>query len=166
MALRRRRRRRHAQSVAAELELMPMLNVFIAIIPLLLLSAAFVQVSVIQANLPAIADASAADAPDEAPLDLVVVIHEQAYVVRGKGVETSTIPRPPAGSGDTAASDAARSQLSAALAGIAAAHPENREVRIVSQPTTRYEEIIEVMDLSRAAGLPEAALADASMETW
>jgi biopolymer transport protein ExbD len=50
------------------------------------------------------------------------------------------------------------------LKAIVAAHPNNREVRIVAEPTTRYEAIIEVMDISRAAGLPEAGLADASLE--
>ena len=47
-----------------------------------------------------------------------------------------------------------------ALKGFAASHPEHREVRIVSRSATRYEEIIDVMDMARAAGLPEAALGD------
>jgi len=31
-------------------------------------------------------------------------------------------------------------------------------VRIVAEPGTRYREIVAVMDLARAAGLPQAAL--------
>jgi len=35
-------------------------------------------------------------------------------------------------------------------------------VRIVSGPRTHYEEIVAVMDVARAAGLPHAALAGAN----
>ena len=51
-----------------DLELMPMLNVFISIIPMLLLSAAFVQLAVIDTGLPASAAAAVpAETKDEAP---------------------------------------------------------------------------------------------------
>lgn len=137
-----------------------MLNVFIAIIPLLLLSAAFVQVSVIQANLPA-GEAVAAPAPqDDESLDLAIFIRPDAYVVRGHGIGAQAIPR----SKDKAVNETGRAQLAEVLKAIVAAHPNNREVRIVAEQTTRYEAIIEVMDISRAAGLPEAGLADASLE--
>jgi len=146
--MRHRRKKRHAQSVHSELELMPMLNVFIAIIPLLLLSAAFVPVTVIKTTLPA--DGAVVPVSD-APLDLAIGIRHDAYVVRVNGAESSTIPR----SGPTAGKE-----LTAALQRIAEAHPGHREVRIDSRSDARYEEIIEVMDAARAAGLPEAALAD------
>ncbi|HTO89581.1 MAG TPA: biopolymer transporter ExbD [Candidatus Sulfotelmatobacter sp.] len=154
MARRSRRRQRAKPHVAGEIELMPMMNVFISIIPLLLMSAAFVQVSVIQASLPS-AEAVAAPA-NETPLDLTIFIRRDAYAVQGNGMGTLAYPR-----GDAAA---AASQLSDALRDIVAAHPGTKEVRIVSEPTTRYEEIIQVMDIARAAGLPEAALADGVAE--
>ena len=68
-----------------------MLNVFIAIIPLLLLSAAFTQISVIQASLPA--DAIETPPADDEPLGLTVVILSEAYVTRGRGLTTAAIPR-------------------------------------------------------------------------
>jgi len=138
-----------------------MLNVFIAIIPLLLMSAAFVQVSVIQASLPAEA-AAPVDTPADVALDLTVTIHDDAYIVEAAGVPTSTVPRT-AGAVGKAATDA-RHQLAAVLEAIAQAHPDNHAVRIVAQPTTHYEDIIDVMDVARAAGLPDAALADAGTE--
>jgi biopolymer transport protein ExbD len=159
MRLRRAKRPRPGGEASTDLELMPMLNVFIAIIPLLLLSAAFVQVSVIQANLPA-AEAAAAPATREEPLDLAIFILPDGYVVRGHGIGAQAIPR----SQDAAAAESSRARLAEVLKAIVAEHPDNREVRIVAQQTTRYEAIIEVMDISRAAGLPEAGLADASQE--
>jgi biopolymer transport protein ExbD len=154
MLRRAAKRKRQRQHVAGELELMPMMNVFISIIPLLLMSAAFVQVSVIQASLPSGA-AVVVPATTDAPLDLTIFIRKEAYAVQGNGIGTLAYPR---------SDSAAATQLGNALREIVAAHPGTREVRIVSEPTTRYEEIIEVMDISRAAGLPEAALADGVAE--
>lgn len=149
----RARRRRSREIVAHELELMPMLNVFIAIIPLLLLSAAFVPVSVIKTTLPAAAGGASA-APTDAPLELMIHIRPDAYVVAITDGAMRVIAR----GADKAA---AHAELSRALAEVAAAYAGKREVQIVSRSNTRYEEIIEVMDIARAAGLPEAALADA-----
>jgi biopolymer transport protein ExbD len=41
---------------------------------------------------------------------------------------------------------------------VVAQHPENEEIMIISQPHTRYEDIIAVMDVSREAGLPSVSL--------
>jgi biopolymer transport protein ExbD len=159
----RRRRRRLRELVSSELELMPMLNVFLAIIPLLLLSAAFTPVAIIPASLPAdgsVADA-AAEEPVEPPLDLVIRILPDRYVIQGRGLETQSIERPSVPRDDPA-SQGARDRLSAALQEIAAAHPSQHEVRIASEPGTHYEEIVDVMDASRTAGFSQSALCEAS----
>jgi biopolymer transport protein ExbD len=157
MAGRRSKKRSLRELVTADIELMPMLNVFITIIPLLLLSAAFVPVSVIKTTLPAGGDGAAAPATT-APLDLSIFIHQDRYVLEVNQIASRTIARPAAGA------DAARAELGSVLKEIASAHPGKGEVRIVSEPSTRYEEIIVVMDLARAAGLPEASLAEAVVE--
>ena len=155
----RRRRRRSRTQLVTEIELMPMLNVFISIIPLLLLSAAFVPVTVIKTTLPT-GEVVAAPA-EEAPLDVAVILAPEAFVVRVDGALVQTVPRPK-GANDPDAHE----QLEVVLKTVADAHPGHREVRIVSEASTRYEEIVEVMDAARAAGLPEAALADASTEAF
>ena len=147
----RRRSRSVRALAAAELDLMPLMNLFIAIIPLLLLSAVFVQVSVIKMG--ATGDPDAAAVANEAPLDVTVRVSAGAYVVEANGRLVQHIERPEA-------SQAARATLQEALAAIAAEHPDHKEVRIVAAPTTQYDEIIAVMDVARAAGLPDAALDD------
>ena len=52
----------------------------------------------------------------------------------------------------------AAAPLAKVLAGVAGQYPDNRDVRIVSQSDTRYEDIVRVMDISREAGLPGASL--------
>jgi len=49
-------------------------------------------------------------------------------------------------------------QLVQALQGIAAAHPGTTDVRIVAEARTRYQEVISLMDVARAAGLVNASL--------
>ena len=144
--MRHRRKHRHAKAVHTELEIMPMLNVFIAIIPLLLLSAAFVPVTVIKTTLPADGEVVAVS---DAPLDVAIGIQPDAYVIEVNGAVSGRVARP--------GPDAVK-ELTATLSQISAAHAGHREVRIVSPSNTRYEEIIQVMDAARAAGLPEAAL--------
>jgi biopolymer transport protein ExbD len=155
MRQRRGRRRSHRESVSAEIDLMPMLNVFISIIPLLLLGAAFVPVTAIKTTLPS--DQAAADTQD-APLDLAIHIHPTAYQLEIGGSIVQSIARDP-GAGEAEKAQA-REALVQALTSLAAAHAGEREVRIVSESRTRYEEIVEVMDVARGAGLPEASLAE------
>lgn len=158
MRARFRKRRKGKLEASQELELMPMLNVFISIIPLLLLSAAFVQLAVIPTAGPG-ASVPAAAATAEESFALTIAIHAGEYVLEASGAPAQSIARPARGA-DTAALTAARAELGAALSALASGHPGHREVRIVADPTTRYEDIIDVMDAARAAGLPEAALAD------
>jgi biopolymer transport protein ExbD len=134
-----------------------------AIIPLLLLSAAFVPVTVIQASLPADAASAAAEKPADEPLDLRIVLLDDGYVVEGRGIATVTIERARRTAGDDSPNPAL-DQLAEALAAIVAGHPGQKEVQIVSRPNTRYEEVVQVMDVARAAGLAEAALADDGSE--
>lgn len=151
MASRFRKRKKRMDEVQQELELMPMLNVFISIIPLLLLSAAFVEIAVVPASVTAESAAAATPAKDEAPFDVAVQVTTQSYAVQANGVETARVPR----TGDP---NAVRAALVEALTKVAASHPSHHEVRIVAPSNTRYEEIVGVMDASRAAGLPNAAL--------
>jgi biopolymer transport protein ExbD len=131
----------------AELDLLPMMNVFIVLIPMLLTSAVFLKVTVIDTNVPSANAAPAADA--NGTLSLAITIKDDYFVVEGKGIESRVIART-----DTDAN----AKLAAALADVALAHPDNQDVIIISEPKTRYQDIISVMDVARASGLPAASL--------
>src|SRR2546428_3267489 len=94
MRSRFRRRRRGKIELSEELELMPMLNVFISIIPLLLLSAAFVQLAVIPTTLPTPAVPQVVVPGANVKVALTIVIRQDAYIVQANGVTTNTIGRP------------------------------------------------------------------------
>ena len=152
----RRRNGRKALTVNTDLKLMPLMNIIIALIPMLLLSAVFLEVKVIETSLPRDADASAAAVePATPPLDLAVHVRGDVYVIEGHGVSPLLVPRRAA----AAAPDSVATQLlSQALKAIAAAHPGTTEVRIVAEARTRYQEVIALMDVARGAGLVNPAL--------
>jgi biopolymer transport protein ExbD len=146
MARRARRTSRH--TVDGYLELMPLMNVLVALLPMLLLSAVFVKVSVIDLDAPPAAEA-ASPAQEKPSLALAVTIKDDYFVVEGQKLSKRVISRK--------APDASV-QLAGALADVVVQFPENQEIMIISQPHTRYEDIITVMDISREAGLPSVSL--------
>ena len=154
----RSKRRSFRQSVNSDLELRPLMNVFIVLIPMLLMSAVFMEIRTIEMTLPQAADA--AEALTE-PFDLAIRITPNVYVIGANGVAMHSIAR---AHGPDAPDATASQQIRAALAGIVAAHPKHDEIRIVAESRTRYQEIIAVMDLARAAGLPRVALEGAQVE--
>lgn len=145
----RHRIRKMRGIVEADLEIMPLMNLFVVLIPMLLLSAVFLELSVIHMSAPG---GDGADTPETESLDLAVFITGESYRIEGNGIESAEIGRA------ARQDEIAGAELSARLQTIADEYPTNRAVRIVSLPTTHYDEIIEVMDRSREAGLPEAAL--------
>jgi biopolymer transport protein ExbD len=160
MTTRSRRQRSTRHSINSDLELRPLMNVFIVLIPMLLMSAVFVEIRVIEMSMPQAAEA-AVSTPDQS-FDPAVVILPDSYVVELNGAAVQTVPRQaPEADGTLPAHDAAV-QLTQALTSLAASHPDRKEIRIVAQATTHYQEIIGLMDIARAAGLPQAALEGAS----
>jgi biopolymer transport protein ExbD len=144
--MRARTRRGYREIVESDLEIMPLMNLFVAMIPMLLISAVFLNVTVIDMKAPA--QASEPNGPNES-LSLSVTIEDQTFVIEGRGIERTVIQR-----ADSDADD----QLGGTLAALAVAHPDNRDVIIVSQSDTNYGDIVAVMDISRENGLPGVSL--------
>jgi biopolymer transport protein ExbD len=159
MAGRHEKRGRGHKVETPDLELMPMLNVFISIIPMLLLSAAFVQLSVIDTGLPAPAAAAVAEAAPDAVAPVRIALHADRIVIESAPFGRREIARQ---TGTDFRDDPARGQVEALLRAIAGRLEKKPEVQIVPEVRSRYDEIVELMDLARAAGLPNAALADAA----
>lgn len=139
-------RRGYREIIESDLELMPLMNLFVAMIPMLLISAVFLNVTVIDMKAPSDA---ASETPPKESLGLSVTIRETAFVIEGRGIDKRVIARTDADADE---------QLGAALAALSAAHPDNKDVIIVSQQDTNYGDIVVVMDISRDSGLPSVAL--------
>ncbi len=151
----RRRRTRHREEVEADLEILPLMNLFVVLIPMLLLSAVFLELSVIRMNL-AEGDAPSLP-PKEETLGLAIAIEDAQWIVKGRALARRVVERG-AGPGETEPLD----ELHAVLTDIVARHPDARDVVIESRPRTRYDDIVAVMDVSRETGLVGISLAPAS----
>jgi len=140
----RRSRRHFHEHVDNDIEVMPLMNLFVALIPMLLISAVFLQMSVLRMDLPGDGDAAAPEG-----LGLSVEIREDAWLVSARGGSPRRVER---------AGEAADDELRELLAGAIAETPGEKSVVIASQQDTRYDEIVHVMDVARAAGLPNVSL--------
>ena len=135
------------------------MNVFIVLIPMLLMSAVFMEIRVIEMTLP---QAQAAEAPEQDPLDLALRIEGNVYSLEVNGNVVQSIAREPEGKAQLLPGPNASSQLAPALAALSAAHPGHPQIRIVAESGTRYRELVALMDLARAAGLPQSGLQGSS----
>jgi biopolymer transport protein ExbD len=145
-------RNRSRAIVQEDLEIMPLMNLFVAMIPMLLISAVFLNVTVIDMAAPPDA-ADAGDGNKKESLALAVTIKDNYFVVEGRRVKKHVISR-----GDADAED----QLAEVLNNISVDHPYNTSIMIISQPNTNYGDIIAVMDISRDNGLPGVSLLGAN----
>lgn len=153
------RSRRHGTTrhgINSDLELRPLMNVFIVLIPMLLMSAVFVEIRVIEMSLPQAAQAAVAQ--NDASFDPAVRILPDVYLVEVNGSAVQSVPRPAADADGTLPAHDAAVQLRQVLTSLAASHPDHKEIRIVAQSGTHYQEIIGLMDIARAAGMPQAGL--------
>jgi len=144
--MKRSRRKTYRKLVETELETLPLMGLFVVLIPMLLLSAVFLHITVIPVPLP---DDDSARVEEADAFSVSVRILDDRFQVEAKGSPARVITR----------DHAALETLSRELLEVVTAHPENRAVTIISEPTTRYEDIVAVMDVTREAGLPQVALA-------
>ena len=147
------RRRGYRQLIEADLDIMPLMNLFVVLIPMLLLSAVFVEMSAIDMNLPG-NDPQANEEPSES-LELAVRLEADRYVVSGKRLSARIIER---------GGENPEDELGAVLRSIRERHPREQSVRIESPDAALYQDIVTVMDISRAAGLGAISLASASSD--
>lgn len=147
MAPRLRGRRSYRSLVEAELEILPLMGLFVVLIPMLLLSAVFLELSVIKMNLPSEAQAQT----EAAKVQLSVRIEPDAFVLEGNRIKTVRVEREDA--------EVAAVELAEEMQKIAEKFPGHEAITVVSEPKTAYEDIILVMDASREAGLSQVSLA-------
>jgi len=145
--MRKNTRRRYRELVENDLEIMPLMNLFVAMIPMLLISAVFLNVTVIDMKAPA--EASESDGKKKEKLLLAVTIKESYFVIEGRKIEKRVIKR---------ADEDADAQLGEALSGISSRFPGNRDIMVISEPSTSYGDIVAVMDISRESGMPSVSL--------
>ncbi|MEK6750422.1 MAG: biopolymer transporter ExbD [Pseudomonadota bacterium] len=129
------RRRAHA---APELDITAFMNLMVALVPFLLITAVFSHISVLDLSLPQLG-ASASEIGEQTPLEVIL---------RRTGIEVRM--------GQGAVQHLARGAkgynfkgLAQTLAQFKAGHPQKRDVSILAEPDVLYDDIVHAMDSAR-----------------
>lgn len=144
--MRRRGESRRARATGAEeLNVAPLMNLFVSIVPLLLLSAVFVSVASIELGAPV-----ASQVPQRADeFALLVRVTTRGWWVEARGAEPVQVP-----SGDA-------SSLLQALDAVHALHPRHTSVLVSCEEAVPYAEVVRVLDAASLAGFVDCALVGA-----
>lgn len=149
--------RRHGEEADNELNLIPIMNLVLMLIPAILITAAFVEITVINVSAPQIgggAPQEPQEKPDKPPLNLTIVLTDQGFTIAGSGgvlgqeqadpnaQKGPTIPKTGDGTYDWAG-------LTKKLVEIKDAFPEETKVIINAEPDIKYEFLVGTMDAAR-----------------
>lgn len=142
------RRGRERSTGAEELNVTPLMNLFVAIVPLLLLSAVFVSVTSIDLSTPG---RNAEPVPQKkSDFVLAIRITSANWWVDARGESSSRVEK-----GDV-------ETLLSVLDKMHEAHPEHTSVLMACEDGVHYEEVVMVLDAAAVAGFPDCALVGAS----
>jgi biopolymer transport protein ExbD len=139
-------------STGADLDMVPMMNLFTVLVPVLLLAAVFARVSVLELSIPpkGSGEEGMESYEEKSPLNLLVVVSEEGITVGGTGgflptlMESDGADRP--------------GRLASLLQVVRDKYPDETKVTVASESNIPYEEILEVMDICRDGGFLEIAL--------
>src|SRR5512138_1552988 len=153
------RRRGKKGLISTELPIIPFINLFMCIVPLLLVAASFQKISILSLFLPTVEEASVSvptPGSDERDFTLAVVISTTEMSLRK---DDAVVYRAPI---TTERMDLPA--LAQALSGIKSANPWKRDIILMVDGAVLYDSIVQVMDAVRGEGsgemFPEVSLAD------
>jgi biopolymer transport protein ExbD len=141
----RKRFRRHRE-VNSELNITAFMNLMVVLVPFLLITAVFSQVSVLKLNLPG-SDGPAPQAENDAPKVALEIIFQPDQLLlndRNSGL-IKAFPWPD----DASVKSESLKQLNGLLRTIKARFPEETTIAVLNLPDSRYEDMIAVMDAAR-----------------
>lgn len=130
----------------SSLNLAPILNLVMILIPLLLISIEFEQLGVINVAVPGFVDPT--PKPGEPPLNLTVAITHTGFLIGAQGQTLDPVARrDPAGPPAVPGYDFAA--LYERMAAIKQAHPDTSNLSVSADPDIPYELVVETMDTVR-----------------
>ncbi len=150
----RRRRRGHGEETE-ELNLLPLMSLFVALVPTLLYSAVFVPVSALGIDFPGTGGVAS-----ESPLALTVRLTETTVGLDGVPGQVHAQRDRSTPEAAAAAMDTLRLELDA----LHQAYPATRGAILVVSPLVPYRDVVAVMDQVREAGFGNSTLLGAQAQ--
>lgn len=135
----------------AEVNITAVMNIFLILIPFLLLTAVFVRIAVLELNLPSMSRKGQVAQTKKAPVILnMLFIKEKGFELRSPDLKFNPISLKN-GSYDW-------ERLKNQLARVKSKYPQSEDIIISPENLVKYETIIHVMDRCREAGLPNISI--------
>ncbi len=156
MAFRPSKRKDKAVSAlieSADLDVTPIMNMFVILIPFLVSMAVFSQIATINFSLPPAADGEGGgegQAEESNKLDISIAITSSGFTIAGTGQVMPPIPKI-GGNYDLGA-------LDKILRAVKMNYPQQEDIILLVEQDIIYENIVSVMDICRDAQFPNIGL--------
>jgi biopolymer transport protein ExbD len=132
-----------------DIDMTPVMNLFMVLIPFLMSMAVFTQLAIIEFSLPpAQTEGDAAESTKE--LDISIVVSENGYRIVGTGKKLDLIPK--------VRGKYQMEKLRTLLKAIKFQYPSQKSVVLVFDGNTLYDDIIKFMDVCRESQFPDIGL--------
>lgn len=148
-AMKRANKATSGQVEMIELDVTPVMNLFMVLIPFLVSMAVFTQISIIDFSLPPAAEAGEAQ-KESKELDISIVVSSKGFRIVGTGKKMDLVPRDEHGY--------AFERLRVLLKAIKFQYPSQKSVILVLEPDILYDDIVKFMDVCRESQFPDIGL--------
>jgi biopolymer transport protein ExbD len=142
--MKRRHHYRRLRQDPAELDMTTFLNLMVALIPFLLVTAVFSRITVVELDLPS----AASTAPSLPAFRLEVIVRDEGFELTNGSALIAAIPKR---EGAYDLDTLARLALS-----LKRDHPDADDASVLLEPEIAYDHLIQVMDAIRTAEVPAA----------
>jgi biopolymer transport protein ExbD len=126
----------------ADLDMTTFLNLMVALIPFLLVTAVFSRISIVELDLPS----AASPAPSEPVFRLEVIVREAGLELTNGSALIAVIPK--------LDGDYDLKRLSQLVMSLKRDNPDANQASVLLEPDIEYDYLIRVMDVVRSAELP------------
>jgi biopolymer transport protein ExbD len=133
-----------------DLDITPVLNLFMILIPFLVSMAVFTQIAVIDCSLPPAQTPGESGDQSSKELDISVVVTKTGFQIVGTGRKLDMIPK--------VQGDYQYTQLRTLLKAIKFQYPSQKSVVLVFEGDVLYDDIIKFMDICRESQFPDIGL--------
>lgn len=133
-----------------DLDVTPVMNLFMVLIPFLVSMAVFTHIAVVDFSLPPAQTGNSEDSEETKELDISIVITTQGFRIVGTGKKLDLIEK--------SRGQYQYEQLRVLLKAIKFQYPSQKSVILVLESDILYDDIIKFMDICRESQFPDIGL--------
>lgn len=135
---------------AEDLNITPVMNIFLILVPFMLLTAVFVKISILEFSLPNSEEQATEQQSEEKPVVTILVITDAGFELKTKDLKIPIIAKK---------EDAFDfGTLVEKLTAVKQKHQKSEDIIIAPQAAIKYATIIKVMDRCRENGFPNISI--------